>query len=161
MAQAPVQRTVAAAVSGLLLGVAIGCGGAAAPQRGPTASPAPGERSGAAVVIPDAAPEPGDESEPVAFVPIGAEPRERDCCSGRNDCKGLGSCAVEGAHDCAGKNECKGLGGGPGDCDREVSDCCAGMNECKGQGGCKTAQHTCQGQNECKGKGGCRAHCPK
>jgi len=47
----------------------------------------------------------------------GAEAAAKDCCKGKNECKGKGLCAVEGANDCKGKNECKGKGGcTPADC---------------------------------------------
>jgi hypothetical protein len=36
---------------------------------------------------------------------------DKECCIGKNDCKGKGGCAVEGKHACAGKNDCKGQGG--------------------------------------------------
>ena len=35
----------------------------------------------------------------------------KNCCHGKNECKGKGGCAVMGKHGCAGKNECKGQGG--------------------------------------------------
>ena len=40
----------------------------------------------------------------------------KDCCRGKNECKGKGGCAVEGKHACAGANECKGKGGCNGHC---------------------------------------------
>jgi hypothetical protein len=36
---------------------------------------------------------------------------DKECCMGKNDCKGKGGCAVPESHDCAGKNDCKGKGG--------------------------------------------------
>ena len=36
---------------------------------------------------------------------------DRDCCMGKNDCKGKGGCAVPESNSCAGMNECKGKGG--------------------------------------------------
>jgi len=36
--------------------------------------------------------------------------RPKDCCQGKNECKGLGGCKTA-ANDCKGKNECKGNGG--------------------------------------------------
>jgi hypothetical protein len=46
---------------------------------------------------------------------------------GKNDCAGLGECAIADHHTCGGQNDCKNLGG-CGDT--------AASNECKGQGGC-------------------------
>lgn len=46
---------------------------------------------------------------------------------GKNDCRGLGTCATAKEHSCGGQNECKGLGG----CGET-----AGANECKTHGGC-------------------------
>lgn len=36
---------------------------------------------------------------------------DKNCCVGKNACKGQGGCAVPGKNGCAGKNECKGQGG--------------------------------------------------
>lgn len=36
---------------------------------------------------------------------------DKDCCMGKNDCKGKGGCAVPESHSCMGKNDCKGKGG--------------------------------------------------
>ncbi len=36
---------------------------------------------------------------------------DKECCMGKNECKGKGGCAVPESNDCAGKNECKGKGG--------------------------------------------------
>lgn len=46
------------------------------------------------------------EAKP-ASAPAGA----KECCLGRNECKGKGGCAVPDKHACAGKNDCKGQGG--------------------------------------------------
>lgn len=43
--------------------------------------------------------------------PVHQEASDKDCCIGKNDCKGQGGCGVADAHSCAGKNECKGQGG--------------------------------------------------
>lgn len=40
-----------------------------------------------------------------------ANPGDKDCCMGKNECKGKGGCAVPESHSCAGKNDCKGKGG--------------------------------------------------
>ncbi|MEZ4372988.1 MAG: hypothetical protein R3B07_19345 [Polyangiaceae bacterium] len=59
-------------------------------------------------------PEPQRTPDPSPERQVVAEPEPAtaaDCCRGRNECKGLGGCAVEGANDCRGKNECKGMGG--------------------------------------------------
>jgi hypothetical protein len=42
---------------------------------------------------------------------VAAEQKDKDCCIGKNECKGKGGCAVPESHSCAGKNECKGKGG--------------------------------------------------
>jgi hypothetical protein len=36
---------------------------------------------------------------------------DKECCIGKNACKGQGGCASPGKHGCAGKNACKGQGG--------------------------------------------------
>jgi len=46
---------------------------------------------------------------------------------GKNDCKGMGSCATYEHHECATHNKCKGQGG----CGGKV-----GTNACEGKGGC-------------------------
>lgn len=43
--------------------------------------------------------------------PVSAPDADKECCMGKNDCKGQGGCAVPGGNDCAGKNECKAKGG--------------------------------------------------
>jgi hypothetical protein len=45
----------------------------------------------------------------------------------KNDCAGMGACAIAKAHSCDGKNECKGQGG----CGANP-----GENACKGEGKC-------------------------
>jgi hypothetical protein len=41
---------------------------------------------------------------------------DKDCCKGKNECKGNGNCKTD-SNDCSGKNECKGQGGcKPEDC---------------------------------------------
>jgi hypothetical protein len=42
---------------------------------------------------------------------VAAETKAKECCIGKNDCKGKGGCAVPESHACAGKNDCKGKGG--------------------------------------------------
>jgi hypothetical protein len=68
------------AVSGLLLGVVAGCGGAA---------PA----------VPD-----------VNAPKTDLAPTAKDCCKGKNECKGKSGCKAGDNASCAGKNECKGKG---------------------------------------------------
>jgi hypothetical protein len=55
----------------------------------------------------------------VPIVPrIVSADRDRDCCNGKNECKGKSGCSSNAAdgvscgfgHDCKGKNECKGKG---------------------------------------------------
>lgn len=55
----------------------------------------------------DKADESKSAEKPVTATDGGA----KNCCHGKNECKGKGGCAVMGKHGCAGKNECKGQGG--------------------------------------------------
>ena len=52
-----------------------------------------------------------NEKAPAAAAPAGDDAKDKECCMGKNDCKGKGGCAVPEGNDCAGKNECKGKGG--------------------------------------------------
>src|SRR5262245_29060613 len=89
-----------AAVSGLLIGAAIACGGGA---QEPAKNPAP-------VTIPEQS-EPVSESQADrARLPERTPESDPNCCAGKNECKGLGGCKTPQS-DCAGKNACKGLGG--------------------------------------------------
>ena len=54
------------------------------------------------------APAPSKDAAPVAVAAPGGD---KECCMGKNECKGKGGCAVPESHSCAGKNECKGKGG--------------------------------------------------
>jgi len=155
----------ALAVQGLVLG----CGGT-------SSTPAPVVVDVAEAPVPSSAPSSQAEPEPVASnnVRHAAEPATRiargdkECCKGKNDCKALGGCKVDGVHGCKGQNDCKALGGCRArDCNladlqvqRAPKACCKGMNECKGKGNCKTQQNACKGLNPCKARGGCKpAHC--
>jgi hypothetical protein len=51
--------------------------------------------------------EESNAGKPAASSPSG----DKECCHGKNACKGKGGCAVPGKNDCAGKNACKGQGG--------------------------------------------------
>ncbi|MCA9639706.1 MAG: hypothetical protein KC492_03400 [Myxococcales bacterium] len=88
------------------------CGGAAPTAGSPSSD---GEIEPESIPIADESdPEPQRTQNPTPPRQIVAEPEpatDSDCCRGRNECKGLGGCAVAGANDCRGKNECKGLGG--------------------------------------------------
>jgi len=42
---------------------------------------------------------------------LAASSEAKECCMGKNPCKGQGGCAVPESHACAGKNECAGRGG--------------------------------------------------
>jgi hypothetical protein len=144
-----------AAAAGVVAGSALACASAKTPSpREPAPStvtiPAQGsDREAADPGAPPAREEPSGQLDP-------------NCCAGKNECKGLGRCAVEGDHGCAGKNECKGKGGCHTNCPPPTEQPCErGMNECKGQGNCKTASHDCKGMNDCKGQGGCRGFCPR
>jgi hypothetical protein len=52
----------------------------------------------------------GETAAPHAAHDAKAEP-DKECCMGKNDCKGKGGCAVPESNGCAGKNDCKGKGG--------------------------------------------------
>ena len=54
----------------------------------------------------------GKAATPTAAAPAGEDKgADKECCIGKNECKGKGGCAVPENNDCAGKNECKGKGG--------------------------------------------------
>jgi hypothetical protein len=53
----------------------------------------------------------GSTASPAHSAMVAAESKDKDCCIGKNECKGKGGCAVPESHACAGKNECKGKGG--------------------------------------------------
>ena len=63
---------------------------------------------------------------------------DKHVCRGLNTCKGKGK---------GGKNECAGMGA----CAVAKDHTCSGDNECRGQGGCGEMP----GENECKTKGAC------
>lgn len=71
---------------------------------------APSAPVSAPMESPSASPKP-DALHPTPIQPVtlgGARP-PKDCCRGRNVCKGMSGC--RGAqHDCKGKNDCKGTG---------------------------------------------------
>jgi hypothetical protein len=75
---------LAAAVSGIVLGAAVGCQQSNAP---PASSPG----SGSAATT--------------------AGPGAKHACKGQNQCKGQGGCKVDGKNSCKGQNACKGQGG--------------------------------------------------
>jgi hypothetical protein len=61
---------------------------------------------------------PKTDAEPVSAssaaataMPAGSGAEDKDCCMGKNECKGKGGCAVPESNACQGKNECKGKGG--------------------------------------------------
>lgn len=58
-------------------------------------------------------PEASKESSasPAEGMPAVSPTSEKDCCMGKNACKGQGGCAVPESHACMGKNDCKGKGG--------------------------------------------------
>ena len=51
------------------------------------------------------------ESSASAMPAMGGESTDKNCCMGKNECKGKGGCAVPESHACAGQNDCKGKGG--------------------------------------------------
>jgi hypothetical protein len=148
-----------AAVEGLLSGLSLV---ACAPARGASVT-APMDPPGAVVASPSA------ERPPPLAVPVGtvvaAEPAPKDCCRGRNECKGLGGCA-SALNECKGKNACKGTATSCEEGDdaprppaARTGSCCAGKNDCKGKSACRTARNRSgPGLNECKGKG---TNCPR
>ena len=102
------------AVSALVLGAQLGCDGTSklAPGAEPSAQhPSPSLRQSTASAASAAA--------SAAAAPDAAQERQRDCCMGKNACKGKGGCAVPESHACRGQNECKGKGGCNGHCPRE------------------------------------------
>jgi len=46
---------------------------------------------------------------PIQPIAVDEARRDRDCCKGKNDCKGQSGCATS-FNDCKGKNECKAKG---------------------------------------------------
>jgi hypothetical protein len=108
-----------AALSGVVAGTAIGCGGGTNPSAAPAKAKAAPEiplTSSAETLILD---------EPHTC-------RGLNSCKGHgrdkeNACAGQGTCASIADASCGGQNECKGQGG----CGTSP-----GMNDCKGQGGC-------------------------
>ena len=52
-----------------------------------------------------------EEPTPGAAAAPGPSAGDKDCCMGKNDCKGKGGCAVPESNACMGKNDCKGKGG--------------------------------------------------
>jgi hypothetical protein len=69
---------------------------------------------------------------------VAANPAEKHLCKGLNTCKGKGK---------DGKNDCRGMGS----CATYKSHSCSGENDCKGQGGCQGKV----GTNDCKKMGSC------
>lgn len=59
---------------------------------------------------PEAKKDESSRGQPSAATPAAAL-GDKDCCMGKNDCKGKGGCAVPEANACMGKNDCKGKGG--------------------------------------------------
>lgn len=60
---------------------------------------------------PGAKSEEPNPAEPGVAASQAAAPGDKDCCMGKNDCKGKGGCAVPESNACMGKNDCKGKGG--------------------------------------------------
>ncbi len=61
---------------------------------------------------PQATPDAGTTKSATPAQAAPAAPKaDKDCCFGKNDCKGKGGCAVPESHACAGQNDCKGKGG--------------------------------------------------
>jgi hypothetical protein len=107
----------AAALGGLIAGVAFGCGEDASKSVGKLDLKPKGEGPG-------------------KVTPVSTGPPQH-ACRGLNECKGQGrdhknACAGQGScytvtHDCSGKNDCKYQGGCGGQ---------NGANDCQGKGGC-------------------------
>ena len=116
------RRTLTLAAAGGML-ASLGCHGAATsptaaavamPEYPPSGDKADGGAARAAAAPPDAQnADPEAQETARARVAVRQKP-SKDCCKGRNDCKGKGWCKTD-------KNACK------------------GRNQCKGQGGCKPA----------------------
>lgn len=75
------QTLLTAAVSGIIAGAAVACGGSTTPAA-------------------------SADSPSAEMASAGA----KHDCKGKNDCKGQGGCKTEG-HSCKGQNACKGQGG--------------------------------------------------
>ena len=88
-----VRKSLANVAFGGILAAVSGCGGAAKPAE------APATPNGA---------EPA--ATPAAHPSEGAATAEKDCCKGKNECKGKGGCHTD-KNSCKGKNECKAKGG--------------------------------------------------
>lgn len=56
-------------------------------------------------------PEPVQSGATAGTDTVAAAASAKECCFGKNDCKGKGGCAVPESNSCMGKNECKGKGG--------------------------------------------------
>ena len=118
-------KLTAAAFSGLLAGLAAGCGSDETAENQQPPSPAAEETSGTA----------GGQLTEAEEILL-AEPH---VCRGLNACKGQGK---GGENACAGQGACASTA---------AAHMCAGQNACKGQGGCGSNP----GMNACKGQGGC------
>jgi len=88
---------MAAAVSGIMSGAVVACGGSTPPAEAPSAE---------VPVTPPSA----DAADPAAASADAAAAGAKHDCKGKNDCKGTGGCKTD-KHDCKGKNDCKGQGG--------------------------------------------------
>lgn len=60
---------------------------------------------------PEEKPKADADDNQAAAAPAAKAGSDKECCMGKNDCKGKGGCAVPESNDCAGKNDCKGKGG--------------------------------------------------
>lgn len=98
-----------AALSGILAGSMIGCGGDAK-EVGKAASSA------------------ANAADRDKHLCRGLNDCKGQGVSGMNDCRGQGDCATVAHHDCGTHNTCKGLGG---------CGATAGANDCAGKGGCR------------------------
>jgi hypothetical protein len=125
-------RLTSAALSGLIAGVAVGCG---------KTEPAPGVEA--------STPKPGETKPPTALAENSdaAKPSVEQVAMLEGDvhiCRGLNACHGKGVgHD----NACAGQGA----CSTAKAHSCHKENECKGQGGCGESY----GVNACKAQGEC------
>ena len=108
------------AVSALVLGAQAGCDPTPKSTPQAAASAEPASKASAAAAHGEGAQAPAPS---LGVLGVGsshaAMDRQRDCCMGKNDCKGKGGCAVPESHACRGQNDCKGKGGCNGHCPRE------------------------------------------
>lgn len=116
-------KLTAAALTGMIAGTAIGCGGTApSPQAGGQTKPEAATGNAALALT---------EAEQLII-------DEPHTCRGLNSCKNLGRSKE---NSCAGQGTCASI----------ADSTCGGNNKCKGQGGCGTlpGMNSCEGKGGC------------